>query len=412
MSWLKCFTERNDAGIAIHDHEVGTTQRKKQILRNVFSPLREPLMSSFCQLGTFLGNILCKPLSGFLCSKDGAGEWALVFYVFGAVGVLWYLLWYCFVYDSPKEHPRITKEEKRYIETSLGNMEQKVRFRGGETWSRRAEKRGAEGKVPGRRNMEQKVRFRGGETWSRSNQRECVHLATNDQWPRLAAATAQGTSDAHAASGQSLSSGVDLARRPVVCFVWSVIVATMSYGDHFDTDECGHLYQPLRILVNTTRFAFAGRTRTRRNDTWTTIGRPISSHTDKAVRLLCWTMTLGEHFTSYPTSRHNQSTTVGAVGTQSWWNLYTLFLGLPTYLDVILRYKILNVSGNNSFCRYSDQQPRGQICQECLKLRCPSCDCDWTHAATAATDRRKHWPHTTVIWGVFPRRESSRFQAE
>nr|CAD7441645.1 unnamed protein product [Timema bartmani] len=82
-------------------------------------------MSSFCQLGTFLGNILCKPLSGFLCSKDGAGEWALVFYVFGAVGVLWYLLWYCFVYDSPKEHPRITKEEKRYIETSLGNMEQK-----------------------------------------------------------------------------------------------------------------------------------------------------------------------------------------------------------------------------------------------------------------------------------------------
>nr|CAD7258594.1 unnamed protein product [Timema shepardi] len=218
--------ERNDAGIAIHDHEVGTTQRKKQILRNVFSPLREPLMSSFCQLGTFLGNILCKPLSGFLCSKDGAGEWALVFYVFGAVGVLWYLLWYCFVYDSPKEHPRITKEEQRYIETSLGNMEQKEKL-----------------PIP---------------------------------WKALA--TCPG--------------------------LWA-----------------------------------------------------------------CYLMYFG-----------------------TGWNLYTLFLGLPTYLDVILRYKILNVSGNNSFCRHSEQ-PRGQICQEYLKVGCPSCDCDWTLAATAATDRKNTGHH-------------------
>nr|CAD7441646.1 unnamed protein product [Timema bartmani] len=45
LVWL---TERNDAGIAIHDHEVGTPERKKQILRNVFSP---PIVLEYFVLG-------------------------------------------------------------------------------------------------------------------------------------------------------------------------------------------------------------------------------------------------------------------------------------------------------------------------------------------------------------------------
>nr|CAD7425009.1 unnamed protein product [Timema monikensis] len=66
--------------------------------------------------------------------------------------------------------------------------------------------------------------------------------------------------DAHLANGQSLSSEslhmyetelvcAYLAWWPVVCLVPIVIVTTMSRGDNFDTDDSGHLYQPLRKLV-------------------------------------------------------------------------------------------------------------------------------------------------------------------
>ncbi|GLH15177.1 Putative inorganic phosphate cotransporter [Gryllus bimaculatus] len=51
--------------------------------------------------------------------------WPLVFYVTGALGVIWYLPWLLCVFDSPAKHPRITPEERRYIETSLGSVPQK-----------------------------------------------------------------------------------------------------------------------------------------------------------------------------------------------------------------------------------------------------------------------------------------------
>lgn len=39
----------------------------------------------------------------------------------GAVGLLWFILWSFFVFDSPNTHPRISEEERRYITSSLKN---------------------------------------------------------------------------------------------------------------------------------------------------------------------------------------------------------------------------------------------------------------------------------------------------
>lgn len=44
----------------------------------------------------------------------------LVFvYIAGAVGILWFLLWIPIGYSSPATHPRISKQERNYIESSI-----------------------------------------------------------------------------------------------------------------------------------------------------------------------------------------------------------------------------------------------------------------------------------------------------
>lgn len=38
----------------------------------------------------------------------------------GALGVIWFILWALLAHDSPSKHPRISREEKEYIEKSIG----------------------------------------------------------------------------------------------------------------------------------------------------------------------------------------------------------------------------------------------------------------------------------------------------
>ena len=61
-----------------------------------------------CDTGTFFPFVL----SGIICSK---WDWSVVFYAFGAVGLLIFPLWMFFVSDSPHDHPSISTEEKLYI---------------------------------------------------------------------------------------------------------------------------------------------------------------------------------------------------------------------------------------------------------------------------------------------------------
>jgi len=37
----------------------------------------------------------------------------------GVVGVIWAIMWFFLVYDSPAQHPRISAEEREYIEKAL-----------------------------------------------------------------------------------------------------------------------------------------------------------------------------------------------------------------------------------------------------------------------------------------------------
>jgi len=56
------------------------------------------------------------PASGYLCDFV---SWQSVFYVFGALGVLWFVAWCFLVFDGPEVHPMISEGEKAFIQSSL-----------------------------------------------------------------------------------------------------------------------------------------------------------------------------------------------------------------------------------------------------------------------------------------------------
>jgi len=61
--------------------------------------------------GTSLGAMLAPPLVIFVASMH---SWQLAFIITGALGLVWAGLWF-FFYDSPKNHPSLTDEERTYI---------------------------------------------------------------------------------------------------------------------------------------------------------------------------------------------------------------------------------------------------------------------------------------------------------
>jgi hypothetical protein len=50
-------------------------------------------MATFVFTGAQFGTVITLPLSGLLCQHGFDGGWPTVFYVFGALGVLWFLFW-------------------------------------------------------------------------------------------------------------------------------------------------------------------------------------------------------------------------------------------------------------------------------------------------------------------------------
>ena len=58
-----------------------------------------------------------------LVSRERSRDWTIhlrVFLLKGTLGFLWFFAWMYFVHDTPREHPTISKEELKYIETTVG----------------------------------------------------------------------------------------------------------------------------------------------------------------------------------------------------------------------------------------------------------------------------------------------------
>ncbi|XP_046601309.1 uncharacterized protein LOC107216979 [Neodiprion lecontei] len=78
------------------------------------APGEESTIATVVTSGTKLGTVLGSALSGVMIQNSSIG-WPLLFYVFGAAGVLWFFAWVLLCYNTPDVHPFITDSEKNYL---------------------------------------------------------------------------------------------------------------------------------------------------------------------------------------------------------------------------------------------------------------------------------------------------------
>lgn len=79
------------------------------------------LSASFVFAGGWIGNVISLSLSGEIAASRFG--WPGCFYFWGGVMAFWTMLWVVYGKESPKHHPRISPEERKYIELSLGSTE-------------------------------------------------------------------------------------------------------------------------------------------------------------------------------------------------------------------------------------------------------------------------------------------------
>lgn len=70
--------------------------------------------------GVQIGTVLSTFLSGFILEYLG---WPSVFYIWGAIGVLWFVFWCLLCFNDPSSHPFIKAEEKKYLQEAIGSTE-------------------------------------------------------------------------------------------------------------------------------------------------------------------------------------------------------------------------------------------------------------------------------------------------
>ncbi|XP_039266552.1 sialin-like [Styela clava] len=77
---------------------------------------KKDLVFSILMCGYFVGAFITLPICSLICEYL---SWEAVFYITGGFTLLWTLLWFLIIYDSPKRHPRISKEEKEYLQENV-----------------------------------------------------------------------------------------------------------------------------------------------------------------------------------------------------------------------------------------------------------------------------------------------------
>lgn len=69
-------------------------------------------------LGSSFGVAIFYPIFGFIMK---AYCWEYVFHFSSFIGLVWWILWQYFVYDSPDKHPRISDSERKYLHEALSS---------------------------------------------------------------------------------------------------------------------------------------------------------------------------------------------------------------------------------------------------------------------------------------------------
>ncbi|XP_076545097.1 putative inorganic phosphate cotransporter isoform X2 [Osmia lignaria lignaria] len=93
----------------------GTTYPALNAMLAQWTPPQErSMIGSLVFAGAQLGTVFANSLSGIILHYSTVG-WPAVFYVFGSVGVLWFLVWLITCYNSPDTHPFISENEINFL---------------------------------------------------------------------------------------------------------------------------------------------------------------------------------------------------------------------------------------------------------------------------------------------------------
>lgn len=86
-------------------------------------PFERSKMAALVFAGVQIGTVVSNALSGIIIQYIPGG-WPNVFYIYGAAGLIWFVMWCLLCYNDPNSHPFISDEEKTYLQTSIGQVEQ------------------------------------------------------------------------------------------------------------------------------------------------------------------------------------------------------------------------------------------------------------------------------------------------
>ncbi|KAM8719682.1 hypothetical protein ACLKA7_005846 [Drosophila subpalustris] len=98
------------------------------MLAHWIPPLERNKFAAIVYAGSNIGTVISMPLTGWLCSQRLLGGWPSAFYIFGLLGIVWFVAWMHLVYDRPGEHPRISCKERTYIERALAVSRQRLQL--------------------------------------------------------------------------------------------------------------------------------------------------------------------------------------------------------------------------------------------------------------------------------------------
>lgn len=99
----------------------GTTFPALSALLSTWVPVNErSKLGSFVFGGGQIGTILGTLLSGILI--DYFETWQAVFYFFGILGVIWFIVFVMICYKDPASHPFIKDSEKEYLQREMGGL--------------------------------------------------------------------------------------------------------------------------------------------------------------------------------------------------------------------------------------------------------------------------------------------------
>ncbi|XP_049799573.1 sialin-like [Schistocerca nitens] len=94
----------------------GTTWPAMNVMGSRWIPPTERSKFIATYLGNSVGTAATYPLCGVLIARLG---WSAAFYVPAGFTLVWCALWWLLVFDSPAQHPRISKAERLYIEEAV-----------------------------------------------------------------------------------------------------------------------------------------------------------------------------------------------------------------------------------------------------------------------------------------------------